>query len=222
MALAAVLLSPGAAAAGIHEDFPQVIHASERYVIYSHGLIVEGEDSQPVHPEFGMYDFPAIKAALFSNGGYNLIAPHRAKNADGKAYVQKLEGGVRRLLAAGVPPDRITLVGFSRGAQLTAMAASRLRPLNINTALLALCSRGDFVATPPVTLTGRVLSVYETSDSVGSCAALARRSQLTSFEEIAIHTGLAHGAFYQPRFEWMAPLKAWIDRVTASPRGNLQ
>jgi dienelactone hydrolase len=37
-----------------------------------------------------------------------------------------LDGWVRRLLAAKVAPGRITLVGFSRGGQITALASSRL------------------------------------------------------------------------------------------------
>jgi pimeloyl-ACP methyl ester carboxylesterase len=139
-----LLLPLGASAVEQYEDFPRTIHTSERYVIYSHGLIVEGDDPRPKHPEFGVYDFPAVRDALFRNGNHNLIAPHRSKSADGgENYVRKLEAGVRRLIAAGVAPGHITLVGFSRGAQLTAVAASRLRSTGINTALMAMCSQGD-------------------------------------------------------------------------------
>jgi hypothetical protein len=57
----------------IYDRFPDAIHANERYVIYSHGFIVEGDDPKPISPQYGQYDFPAIKQALFTEGGFNLI-----------------------------------------------------------------------------------------------------------------------------------------------------
>jgi hypothetical protein len=195
----------------LYSDFPSVVHADERYVIYSHGLIVEGDNPRPVSPKYGQYDFPAIKQALFDGGGFNLIAYQRPKNADFDTQVRLLESWVRRLRAAGVKPSRITLVGFSRGGQLTAVASGHLAAEGINTAILAICEKGDFDIAPPVTLGGNFLSIYETSDLLGSCGKLAARSHLVSFKEVAISTGKGHGAFFQPRPEWLQPLRAWID-----------
>ena len=200
----------GAASVAIYDRLPDRIDADARYVVYSHGLIVEGDDETPVSPEFGRYDFPAIRRALFDGGGFNLIAPHRPKDADYGQYVDTLVSWMRQLLKAGVRPGRITLVGFSRGGQMTASASGRLASEQINTALIAICSNGDFVRDPPLTLGGRLLSLYETSDSVGSCAGLAARSHLASFKEIAISTGRSHGAFFQPLPVWMGPLREWI------------
>src|SRR5262245_32267698 len=118
----------------IYNDFPSTIRAEEKYVIYSHGLIVEGDNPRPMHPEFGVYDFPAIRDALFKDGDFNLIAHHRPKDTDAAAYAEKLAMWVNKLIAAGVRPQRITLVGFSRGAQITAMTSSRLRNAGINVA----------------------------------------------------------------------------------------
>ena len=193
-----------------YEAFPPVIHPDQGYVIYSHGKIVEGGDSRPVHPDYGVYDFPAVKKALFDRAKFNLIAPHRPRDENGAIYVARLESWVRRLVAGGVVPSRIALVGFSRGAQLTAMAFSNLRDLGINTVLMAVCSDGDFTASPSVTLGGRLLSIYETTGALGSCERLATRSTLSSSEEIAISTGKAHGAFYLPRLEWIGPLMRWL------------
>jgi uncharacterized protein len=213
----AVCLFPAAStAAEVYESFPDRVFANDRYVIYSHGLIAEGTDAMPEHPEFGVYDLPAIRRALFEGGGFHLIAHQRPKNTDIRTYVDTLESWVRRLVAAGVAPDRITLVGFSRGAQLTAYASSRLRALGIGTVLMGVCSDGDMRGTPPVELGGPVLSIYETSDVVRSCSGLAERSRLASFEEIAISTGKKHGAFYQPRPEWVGPLRNWISKTNRS------
>ena len=202
--------SLGAASVAIYDRLPDRIDADARYVIYSHGAIVEGDNETPVSPDFGRYDFPAIKRALFEGGGFNLIAPHRPKGADYDRYVGTLESWVRQLLKAGVKPLHITLVGFSRGGQMTASASSRLAAQGINTAILAICSNGDFVRDQPPILGGHLLSIYETSDAVGSCSGLAARSHLASFKEIAISTGRKHGAFYEPLPAWMGPLKEWI------------
>ena len=196
----------------LYDNFPAAIHADERYVIYSHGLIVEGSDPKPVSPKYGQYDFPAIKQSLFKDGGFNLIAYQRPKSAD-DSYADTLKSWVHRLLDAGVAPGRITLVGFSRGAQLTALASNGLASTGINTALMAICENGEVSHAPGLILGGNLLSIYETSDELGSCGKLAARSHLKSFKEVSISTGKKHGAFFQPLPEWIAPLKAWIAKT---------
>lgn len=207
-------IMPGdSSAVELHEEFPSEIHAQERYVFYEHGLIVEGDDPQPVHGTHGIYDFPAITEKLFEGGNFNLIAQHRPKDTDIEGYVEVLVGRVKRLVTAGVPASRISLVGFSRGSHLVAFASSRLSNHGINTGLLASCFDGDIVADPPIELTGHLLSIYEVSDVPGSCSALAERGELLSFEELAIDTGQGHGAFYSPLEDWLLPLKGWVQKT---------
>src|SRR5258708_6341989 len=152
------------------------------------------------------------RQSLFNEGGFNLIAYQRPKNSD-DTYVDTLKSWVRRLLDAGVKPSRITLVGFSRGAQLTALASSDLASVGINTALLAICEDGDVSQTPGLVLGGNLLSIYESSDELGSCGKLAARSPLKSFKEVPISTGKKHGAFFQPLPQWLRPLEVWIAKT---------
>ena len=205
-------LVPICRAVQIYDRFPDAVQADQRYVIYSHGLIVEGDDPKPISPKYGQYDFPAIKQAIFNGGGFNLIAYQRPKSTD-DAYADTLKTWVRRLLDAGVKPSKITLVGFSRGAQLTAIASGGLASAGINTAIMAICEDGDVAQTTPLTLGGNLLSIYETSDELGPCTKLAARSHLASFEEVAISTGKKHGAFFQPLPQWLQPLRAWIAKT---------
>jgi hypothetical protein len=219
-ALVLSLASATSVAETLYEQFPSQINPDEKYVFYSHGFIVEGDNPSPVHPEYGRYEFPAIKQELFEIGGFNLIADHRQKNTDIEEYASLLESWVIALIQAGVAPADITLIGFSRGAHLTALASSRLRAYEINTVLMASCFDGDIVTDPPISLRGRLLSIYETSDTAGPCGKLAARSELNSFDEIYISTGRKHGAFYTPSRYWLNPIEEWLERFNRAPGNN--
>jgi len=194
----------------VHEDFPDTIDPGGSYVFYSHGYIVEGDNPRPVHPEFGVYDFPSIKREL-ANSDLDLIAYHRPQNTDPAQYAIVLAAQVKQLLDAGVQPGKITILGFSKGGFITALASNELENEGINVIILAGCW-GWVEKMPQVHLSGNFLSIYETSDSVGSCKTLAQRSSgLLSFEEIVISTGKKHGAFYKPLEVWVAPVRKWIE-----------
>lgn len=212
VAIAISLTSTAVLAEVIYQEFPSQINPGEKYVFYSHGLIVEGTNETPTHPEYGIYEFPSIRQEIFEIGGFNLIAHHRPQNTNIERYVDLLESWVISLMKAGVNSNDITLIGFSRGAHLTALASNRLRSFEINTILMASCFDGDIVADPPISLGGRLLSIYETTDAAGHCGELASRSQLMSFDEISITTGKKHGAFYTPHDYWLNPIKEWLQR----------
>ena len=193
----------------IYETFPSKINANQKYVFYSHGFIVEGDNPTPVHPRWGMYDFPKIKKVL-SDESYNLIAYHRPKDTDARALAKKLADYATTLINTGVKPENITFIGFSRGGAITILTSNYLAYDKVNFIILAGCS--TFIKdNPKLEITGRVLSLFETSDSVGSCQFLVERSKkVTDFEEISISTGKEHGAFYTPIDEWIVPVKKWI------------
>ena len=206
-----ILLAEPSLAGEIYTELPTQINPDGKYVFYSHGLIVEGTNPRPVHSRFGVYEFSLIKEALAKDTEFYLIAHHRPKNTEIEAYTTKLVSWVRKLVKAGVKPNNVTLMGFSRGGQLTAYASSRLKDLEINTILLATCWKGSVQSDLEVTFSGHFLSVYETTDGAKSCKQLSDRSEkLLSFEEIAISTGKKHGSFYTPMKEWVQPVKKWI------------
>lgn len=192
----------------INTDFPEKVDPSQKYVFYSHGYIVEGEDEKPVHPKWGMYDFPLVKEKL-SDDSYQLVARHRPKNTNPVEYAKNLANEVNLLIQSGVPPENIALIGFSRGGAITIMASNELKNSQLNFVILAGCA-SLVKNNPKLELYGRILSIYETSDQVGSCNFMKERSNEISFTELAISTGKEHGAFYLPREEWLVPLKQWL------------
>ena len=206
----------------IHTQFPSDIDANGKYVFYSHGFIVEGTNPKPVDKRhgWGLYDFPAVKQAL-SDSSHELIAYHRPKGTDPYEFSYKLASDVRRLVRAGVAPENITLIGFSRGAFITALTSHNLANVEVNTVLLAGCGRFASDRYKNMSLYGRALSIYETTDASSTCKKLETRSpELQSFDEIAITTGLSHGAFYRPLDEWVKPIKTWIKRHSVNPNNG--
>ena len=156
-------------------------------VIYLHGRIIEEQGPAAISPEFGAYQYDAILDSL------------------------RVAGQVDSLLKAGIPAARIAVVGFSKGGGIAIQAAARLHRTDLTFVFMGACGDGNV----PFKVAGRVLSVFEASDSLGrSCAALfATALPGTTHEERQIHTGLKHGAFYQPRSEWLEPVRAWIRRT---------
>jgi hypothetical protein len=156
-----------------------------------------------------MYDFPKIKKVL-SDDSYNLIAYHRPKDTNPRAFAKKLTANANTLIENGVKPENITFVGFSRGGAITALTSSYLASEKVNFVILAGCSK-FLKNNNDIKVVGNVFSVFETSDGVGSCQFLIDRSKrVKAFKEISISTGKEHGAFYNPLPEWVAPVKQWI------------
>jgi hypothetical protein len=140
-----------------------------------------------------------------------LIAYHRPKGTDPFVHAESLARDVRKLLKNGVLAKHITIMGFSRGAFITAITSHNLEVTPVNTILLAACGRIASNKYAEIKANGDLLSIYETTDGNGTCKKLQNRSvNLKSFEEISISTGKEHGAFYRPIPEWIAPVKRWI------------
>jgi hypothetical protein len=196
-------------ASEIYEQFPDIVDPNGKYVFYSHGKIVEGKHTNPISPRWGEYDFPEVKYALSSNN-YNLIAYHRVQNTNPKTFALKLSNDVKKLITLGVKPQNITLLGFSRGGEITILASRQIQNPDINIILLASCA--NFMKNnESFQVYGNVYSIYETSDVVGSCQFLIKQSSgVNSFSEISISTGKEHGAFFIPIIDWVKPVKGWL------------
>jgi hypothetical protein len=189
---------------------PARIDAAARYVIYLHGRILEEKPRDPVDERFGIYAYDSILTALAASGA-QVIAERRPAGTDFRAYGGQVAEQVRGLLAAGVPAERITVIGFSKGGGIAMIASALLANRRIGFVLLAPC--GDWLLNrDDVNVRGRILSIYEASDELGtSCEPLFRQAGTPGeHREIRIATGAGHGAFFRPREEWVRPVLAWI------------
>jgi predicted esterase len=194
----------------VTSDVPDTVDPSADYLIYLHGRIIEVQGRRPTHPAFGVYEYDKILND-FARRGFQVISEARPADTRIPEYAEKAAGQVRALVADGVPAERITVVGFSKGGMITIATSSTLRMPHVRYVILAGCNQGVF-DDETLTLTGRVLSIHEASDNIGlSCAPLFERSlEAEETVERLIDTGARHGAFYTLRDAWVEPMFAWI------------
>jgi dienelactone hydrolase len=200
----------GAQRGPIHDTVPGKLDPAARYVIYLHGRIVEDKGRRPTDARWGIYEYDRILEELASNGAV-VVSEKRPPNTDMDRYAARVVEQVQTLLAAGVSPQQVSVIGFSKGGGIAIRTATRLQNARVNFVLLAACGDGDFRKSN-LKLWGRTLSIYEESDEVGrSCASLFAQSGATGERhETRIAIGGGHGAFYRPHSEWLAPLHRWI------------
>lgn len=189
--------------------FPDKIDPGTRYLFYLHGKIIEDQGLRPTSPEYGVYDYEKILEALRSNG-FRVISEPRPKDTDPRLYAEKVAGQVRTLLAAGVPPDKITVVGASKGAVIAMLASTALKNRSVNFVIMAACNDRIYESFD-IELYGNVLSIYDVADKIGrTCAKFfAKTTGLGRQAEIEVKFGLGHGLLFQPLKEWIEPAVRW-------------
>jgi hypothetical protein len=172
-------------------------------------MIVETQGRRPADPRFGIYEYDAILDTM-RQAGFEVLSEQRGPNANSDSAASRIVYQVDSLLALGVPPERVTVIGFSKGGWITILASSKLQNPRVGFVFLAACGPwSNDSATLHVS--GRMLSLIETSDTLGvSCAPMFERKTSGSLsQEMALSLGLGHGTFYKPRAAWLAPALEW-------------
>jgi Phospholipase/Carboxylesterase len=184
-------------------------------IIYLHGQIIEDAGPTPTHPRWGLYDYPAIVEALGERGA-TVLSDVRDSGTSVTDYAATVVSQIERLISKGVSPDRIVVVGFSKGGAIMLQVSRLLQRPEIRYVPLAACSSW-LESYPQFQISGHVFSIYEKSDDLaGSCRELAENSLgISSFDEKMINTGKEHGVFYLPNPRWVELVLDWVhDRPT--------
>jgi len=205
------ILCLGAFSGGAGEvlsTIPESPDVEKRYLFYLHGAILETGLERPTHPEFGTYEYPKLLRA-FADAGFVVLGERRGKGANVDAHAAEVVSQVRALLAAGVPDEAITVVGFSKGGAIAIRVSSLLGNEKLGFVFLGSC--GPWVFRPELRVSGRILSIFEASDALaGTCQPLFdNAAKVSAKKEIRIDTGRNHGAFYAPWKEWLEPTVEW-------------
>ena len=209
------LSSSGAAQREVLQRAPERPDGSRRYLFYLHGRLVEDHGPDAVSPDYGPYEYSAIIRQL-SAEGFTVISGIRPPKTDPQIYSEGVADQIGHLIAAGVAPSHITVVGASKGSVIAMLVSSRLTSA-VRYVLLANCN--DYVLKAfSLSLHGDVLSIYEDSDDLGrTCVPLFDQSpDLGRRQEVRLTTGLRHGFIFRPLADWLRPAVAWA-RTGALP-----
>ncbi len=184
--------------------------STKRYLFYLHGLIVEEAGIRPKSEEHGYYEYQLILEEL-AKEGFIVISEARKKGTEIQPYAENIASQVKQLLASGVSPADITIVGASKGGIISAYVSSMLREKQINYVFLA----GLFekcLIDENLKLYGNVLSIHDRSDKLSITPALyfQRSEGLGQYKQIVLTLDTGHGLIYKPYREWIDPLLAWI------------
>lgn len=181
-----------------------------KHIFYLHGMIVEIQGIHAVSEQFGPYEYTAIIDSLKATGAqvHNEV---RTQDTDFIQFAEKTSQQIDRLIARGVSPADITVIGASKGGML-AMNISHLNMNPINYVLLGADS--DYSEkTFDWSLHGNILGIYEKSDDIAGKNYQFwkdKSPEAIRFERLEINTGLNHGFLFRPIKEWLEPAKAWI------------
>jgi hypothetical protein len=199
----------------ISASLPRQIDPSKKYLFYLHGAIVQEQGIHAVSADYGPYAYQPILDTLASHGFY-VLSEVRPKDSQEVTYAGKLARQIDTLLARGVKPANIIVVGASLGAYIVLETAHLLGNRKINYVVMGLCNERNlsYFAKYKSTLCGNFLSIYESSDQKGSCNGLLSEPQCkASYRELRLTMGNGHGFLYQPYRQWVQPLVEWINQA---------
>jgi predicted esterase len=193
----------------IYSSLPAKVDPKKRYIFYIHGRIIEMQGAAAVSNEYGRYEYDKILQSL-SDKGFTVISEIRPDPTDVRKYAEKIVNQINTLLAQGVPPNNITVVGASKGGIITICISNLLKNKNVNFVLMACCNEMVFKDFEHE-LWGNILSIYDYKDVYGqSCNNFYKTSPgVNKYKEIKLEMGIGHGLLYHPYKEWIEPVAKW-------------
>ncbi len=207
--MASFCLVPTAGAAEPIYGMPATINPSASYLFFHHNYYVE---TKGVNGDCKYYDI--LKS--FTDKGYTVISEIRPKDVSVIEYGKKAAADVRKLLDAGVPPEKITVAGHSKGGVIVLQVAAQLENPKVDYAVLAGCGIKSLEKGYPDfgVLKGNFLSLYAASDKIaGSCGpAFTQAREGFSAKEIVLDSPAGHQLFFKPVDAWMEPLLGWLQQ----------
>jgi pimeloyl-ACP methyl ester carboxylesterase len=124
VAVAFLMAACGGPPSLVFEDVPTQIDPRRNYVIFLHGLWVELHGPGAYNDRHGVrYDLDGI-TKTFSANGLAVIAQVRPRATRMSTFAQTVASQVRTLIGRGAAPERITVVGHSKGGLIALLAAS--------------------------------------------------------------------------------------------------
>lgn len=187
----------------------------ENYIFFLHNLFLEENPDGTFSDKFNVaVDYKGILQS-FRNDGFIVLSEKRKKNTDTKKYAQKIVTQIEKLLKKGVQPNRITIIGTSKGGYIAQYVSTFIANPNLNFVFIGSFQESDIENFPEINFCGNILTIYDKSDTFGVSAIKRKETsklKINKFVEVELDTKLKHGFLYKPLKEWIEPSKMWAKR----------
>lgn len=129
---------------------------------------------------------------------------------DAVTYARRIAGDVHTLMASGIDPTRITVLGSGMGSTVAQLTSAAVGSRQVSYVLLGQCDRflKDQVR---FRMAGRILGLRDDADmDSGSCRPLWQDApKVSARRDTVLHTGLGAALFAKPHAMWMKPAVDW-------------
>ncbi|YCO56655.1 alpha/beta hydrolase [Psychroserpens sp. MEBiC05023] len=184
---------------------------NERFVFFLHNRFLETHELEESHPEYGQTEYKEILTE-FEKSGLKVISEKRSGNINARDYANDIVNQINSLISIGVNPNKITVVGTSKGGYIAQYVSTLANNPKLNFVFIASFQDHDIQNIPEINYCGNILNIFEKSDPNG-VSALKRiensTCEIVHFKEIELNTGMKHGFLFKPLAEWVDPTIKW-------------
>ena len=185
----------------------------QRYIFFLHNKFVEENDLNTPHPEYGKAEYNEILNS-FRKDNFIVLSEIRSKNINAAKYAQKVVKEIKKILKKGIAPNKITVIGTSKGGYIAQYVSTYLSNPDVNFVFIGCFRDVDIQEIPDINFCGNILTIYEKSDIYGVSAIKRKETskcKINHFKEIELNTNLKHGFLYKALDEWIVPSKKWAN-----------
>lgn len=191
----------------------KTINKDQHYIYFFHNKFVEENDLNTAHPEYGKAEYNEILES-FRKDNFIVFSEKRKKNTNASDYAEKVVKQIKTLLKKGVSPNKITVIGTSKGGYIAQYVSTYLANPDVNFVFIGCFRDVDIEEIPDINFCGNILTIYEKSDVFGVSAIRRKETsklKINHFKEVELNTNLKHGFLYKALDEWIVPCKKWAN-----------
>jgi hypothetical protein len=184
------------------------------YIFFLHNKFIEEHELDDEHPEYGRAEYAEIINS-FEKDDFIVLSDKRDKDTDVEKYAGKIVLQIDSLLAIGIKPNHVTVIGTSKGGYIAQFVSTMMANPDLNFVFIGSFQETDIENHPEINFCGNILTIYEASDVYGVSAVKRKETsklKINKFKEIELHTNLKHGFLFKALPEWIEPSKMWAKR----------
>lgn len=185
----------------------------QHYIFFLHNKFLEDHSLTEKHPKYGVAEYRPILDKLKDKNTV-VLSEKRRPNTDPEVYARKIISQIDSLKGKGILSKNISIVGTSQGGYIAQYVSYYAKNPDLKFVIIGASFKDDSLNEDPnFKLYGNILSITEKSDDGHVALYTEKRfqnSQLKTFKEIEVNTGMNHGFLFKALDVWLVPTKEWI------------